>query len=292
MGAMIFDALKDAAADTAKLIPFLFVTYLAMEALERRTSDHSAKLISSVGRFGPLVGAAVGIVPQCGFSAAAASLYSGGLISIGTLLAVFLSTSDEMLPIFISEQVELSVILRILLAKAALGAVSGLGVDFLLRFTRYKYKTEKHVRDLCDEEHCGYEKEEGSVFRSALVHTLHIILFVFVITVILTIAVEGLGESRVAGFLTGKPVFGTFLAAAFGLIPNCASSVLITQLYLDGMLGAGQMMAGLLVGAGVGLLVLFRTNDRHPKENIRIAAMLYVIGVFWGLLIELAGVTF
>ncbi|MGI6107957.1 MAG: arsenic efflux protein [Lachnospiraceae bacterium] len=292
MGAMIFDALKDAAADTVKLIPFLFVTYLIMEALERRTSDHSAKLISSVGRFGPLVGAAVGIVPQCGFSAAAASLYSGGLISIGTLLAVFLSTSDEMLPIFISEQVELSVILRILLAKAALGAVSGLGVDFLLRFTRYKYKTEKHVRDLCDEEHCGYEKEEGSVFRSALVHTLHIILFVFVITVILTIAVEGLGEQRVAGFLTGKPVFGTFLAAAFGLIPNCASSVLITQLYLDGMLGAGQMMAGLLVGAGVGLLVLFRTNDRHPKENIKIAAMLYVIGVFWGLLIELAGITF
>jgi hypothetical protein len=292
MMAMIGDALQDAAIDTIKLIPFLFVTYLVMEALERKTSDHTTNLIANVGRFGPVAGALVGIVPQCGFSAAAASLYSGGLISVGTLLAVFLSTSDEMLPIFISEQVALPSILRILLSKAVLGMVSGLAVDFLLRFTKYRSKTEKHVRDLCNEEHCGYEEEEGSVLHSALVHTLHIVLFVFLITVALTIAVESLGEERVAGFLTGRPVVGTFLAALFGLIPNCASSVLITQLYLDGMLGAGQMMAGLLVGAGVGLLVLFRTNDRHPKENIKVMGLLYCAGVFWGLVIELLGITF
>ena len=292
MMAMIGDALQDAAIDTIKLVPFLFVTYLVMEALERKTSDHTTNLIANVGRFGPVAGALVGIVPQCGFSAAAASLYSGGLISVGTLLAVFLSTSDEMLPIFISEQVALPSILRILLSKAVLGMVSGLAVDFLLRFTKYRSKTEKHVRDLCDEEHCGYEEEEGSVLHSALVHTLHIVLFVFLITVALTIAVESLGEERVAGFLTGRPVVGTFLAALFGLIPNCASSVLITQLYLDGMLGAGQMMAGLLVGAGVGLLVLFRTNDRHPKENIKVMGLLYCAGVFWGLVIELLGITF
>lgn len=292
MMAMIGDALQDAAIDTIKLIPFLFVTYLVMEALERKTSDHTTNLIANVGRFGPVAGALVGIVPQCGFSAAAASLYSGGLISVGTLLAVFLSTSDEMLPIFISEQVALPSILRILLSKAVLGMVSGLAVDFLLRFTKYRSKTEKHVRDLCDEEHCGYEEEEGSVLHSALVHTLHIVLFVFLITVALTIAVESLGEERVAGFLTGRPVVGTLLAALFGLIPNCASSVLITQLYLDGMLGAGQMMAGLLVGAGVGLLVLFRTNDRHPKENIKVMGLLYCAGVFWGLVIELLGITF
>lgn len=289
---IIQDALLDAAIDTAKLIPFLFVTYLIMEALERRTSEHSKNLLPRVGRFGPIVGALVGIVPQCGFSAAASSLYSGGLISIGTLLAVFLSTSDEMLPIFISEQVAAPTILRILVSKAVLGMASGLLVDFLLRFTKYRSKTEKHVRDLCDEEHCGYKEEEGSVLHSALVHTLHIVVFVFLITVALTIAVEGLGEQRVAGFLTGRPIVGTFLAALFGLIPNCASSVLITQLYLDGMLGAGQMMAGLLVGAGVGLLVLFRTNDRHPKENIKVAALLYVIGVFWGLCIELLHIGF
>ena len=289
---MILDALLDAAIDTAKLIPFLFVTYLIMEALERKTSGHTTSLMTRVGRFGPVVGALVGIVPQCGFSAAASSLYSGGLISIGSLLAVFLSTSDEMLPIFISEQVAVPVILRILLSKAVIGMISGLLIDFLLRFTKYRSKTEKHIHDLCEEEHCGCEEEEGSVLRSALVHTLHITFFVFLITVALTIAVESLGEGRVAGFLTGKPVIGTFLAALFGLIPNCASSVLITQLYLDGMLGAGQMMAGLLVGAGVGLLVLFRTNDRHPKENIKIALLLYCVGVFWGLGIELLGITF
>ena len=289
---MILDALLDAAIDTVKLIPFLFITYLIMEALERKTSGHTTSLMSRVGRFGPIVGALVGIVPQCGFSAAASSLYAGGLISIGSLLSVFLSTSDEMLPIFISEQVAAPTILRILISKAVLGMVSGLLVDFLLRFTKYRSKTEKHVRDLCEEEHCGYEEEEGSVLHSALVHTLHIVLFVFLITVALTIAVESLGEERVAGFLTGKPVIGTFLAALFGLIPNCASSVLITQLYMDGMLGAGQMMAGLLLGAGVGLLVLFRTNDRHPKENVKVALLLYCIGVFWGLLIELLGITF
>ena len=289
---MILDALLDAAIDTAKLIPFLFVTYLIMEALERKTSGHTTSLMTRVGRFGPVAGALVGIVPQCGFSAAASSLYSGGLISIGSLLAVFLSTSDEMLPIFISEQVAVPVIVRILLSKAVIGMVSGLLIDFLLRFTKYRSKTEKHIHDLCEKEHCGCEEEEGSVLRSALIHTLHITFFVFLITVALTIAVESLGEERVAGFLTGKPVIGTFLAALFGLIPNCASSVLITQLYLDGMLGAGQMMAGLLVGAGVGLLVLFRTNDRHPKENIKIALLLYCVGVFWGLGIELLGITF
>lgn len=283
------DALADAAIDTVKLIPFLFITYLIMEALERKTSDRTARWIQNVGHFGPLVGAAVGIVPQCGFSAAAASLYSGGLISIGTLLAVFLSTSDEMLPIFISEQVPVPTMLQILGAKAAIGAISGLAVDFILHFTRYRSKTVKHVRDLCEEEHCGYEEEEGSVVHSALVHTAHITLFVFLITVALTIAVEGFGEARVAGILAGRPVIGTFLAGILGLIPNCASSVMLTQLWLDGFLGTGQMMAGLLVGAGVGLLVLFRTNNRHPRENIKVTAVLYVIGVFWGLLIELAG---
>lgn len=289
---MILDALLDAAVDTVKLIPFLFVTYLIMEALERKTSDHTTSLMARVGRFGPVVGALVGIVPQCGFSAAASSLYAGGLISIGTLMSVFLSTSDEMLPIFISEQVALPTIVRILASKALIGMVSGLAIDFLLRFTKYRSKTEKRIHDLCEEEHCGCEEEEGSILHSALVHTLHIVLFVFLITVALTIAVEGLGEDRVAGFLTGKPVMGTLLAALFGLIPNCASSVLITQLYLDGMLGAGQMMAGLLVGAGVGLLVLFRTNDRHMSENIKATILLYVTGVFWGLLIELLGITF
>lgn len=287
---LILDALLDAGVDTLKLIPFLFVTYLVMEMLERKAGESSAKLIAGAGKFGPLAGALVGVVPQCGFSAAAASLYSGGLISVGTLLAVFLSTSDEMLPIFISEQVAVPTMVRILAAKAILGAVTGFAIDFLMRLTKYRNREEKHIHDLCEKEHCGCE-EEGSVLRAALVHTLHIVLFVFLITFALTVLVEGLGEEAVAGVLSGRPVIGTLLAGLIGLIPNCAASVMITELYLEGLLGAGQMMAGLLVGAGVGLLVLFRTNA-HVKENLKITALLYACGIFWGLIIELAGIVF
>ena len=293
MTEMILDALQDALTDTAKLIPFLFATYIVMEVLERKASNASVNLLQKFGRFSPAAGAAVGVVPQCGFSAAAASLYSGGLISIGTLLAVFLSTSDEMLPIFISERVPAVSVLKILLTKAVIGAVSGMAVDFALRFTKYRHKTEKHIRDLCEDEHCGSEDgEEGGVLKAAFIHTLHIIVFVFLISLVLTVLVEGFGQQAIAGFLTNRPVIGVVLAALIGLIPNCAASVMITQLYLSGMLGAGQMMAGLLVGAGVGLLVLFRTNERHPSENVKAALLLYVIGVCWGLLFEFLKITF
>jgi hypothetical protein len=289
---MIIESLTDALIDTAKLIPFLYLTYLAMEILERKSADKSTETLAKVGRFGPIFGGIVGVVPQCGFSASASSLYSGGILTIGTLLAVFLSTSDEMLPIFISEHVSPASIFRILAAKAAIGVISGLFFDFVLRFTRYRYKTEKRIHDLCENEHCHCEdEEEGNVFMAALFHTLHITLFVFLISFVLTLVIEGFGSEAIAGFLTNRPVLGVFLAALIGLIPNCASSVMITQLYLNGMLGAGQMMAGLLVGAGVGLLVLFRTN-RHLRENLRITAVLYAFGVFWGLLFEIAGVVF
>ncbi len=292
MSEMIIDAFLDAVIDTVKLIPFLYITYVLMEYLERRAGEKASETLGKMGRFGPVFGGLFGIVPQCGFSAAASSLYSGGIISIGTLLAVFLSTSDEMLPIFISEQVAPSAILKILISKAVIGVISGLAFDMILRFTRYRYKTEKRIHDLCEQEHCGCdEEEEGNIFLAALNHTVHITVFIFLITVVLTLLVEGLGQETIAGILTDRPVFGVFLAALVGLIPNCASSVMITQLYLNGLLGAGQMMAGLLVGAGVGLLVLFRTN-RHLKENIKITAVLYAFGVFWGLLIELTGFVF
>jgi len=288
---ILWDCILDALIDTVKLIPFLFITYLIMEYLERQTEERSAQAISKVGRFGPIVGGVLGVVPQCGFSAAASSLYSGGLLTIGTLMAVFLSTSDEMLPIFISEQVPLLTMVKIIAAKAFIGVVAGLGIDFILRFTRYRSKTEKRIHDLCEQEHCGCEEEEGGILHSAFVHTMHIVLFVFLITLVLTILVEGFGAEALANLLSGQPFFGTLLAGLIGLIPNCAASITITQLYLQGMLGAGQMMAGLLVGAGVGLLVLFRTNN-HLKENLKITAMLYVVGVFFGLVIELLGITF
>ena len=317
---LILDCLLDAGIDTLKLIPFLAVTYLIMETLERKSQSASERMIQhrTAGMWGPVLGAVLGVVPQCGFSAAASSLYAGGLISIGTLLAVFLSTSDEMLPLLISAQVPVISMLRILAAKVIIALISGMGADLILRRLRGHGRmrpasrvgrqergtapenmpvqlSAKHIHDLCEDEGCGCEKEDGgapAIVRAALVHTLHIVIFVFLITFVLNLLVEGFGEDAVSGLLSGRPVAGIFLTAAIGLIPNCASSILITQLYLDGLIAAGQMMAGLLVGAGVGLLVLFRTNQRHPRESAAIAAILYALGVLWGLVITALGITF
>ena len=282
---MIVDALMDALIDTAKLIPFLFLTYLLMEWLERKTQEKQTEMLAKVGRSGPLFGALTGIIPQCGFSAAAASLYAGGVISIGTLLAVFLSTSDEMLPLLISSGSSMSKIMTIMGIKIVIGLVTGLAIDGILRHTRYKHKTEKRIHDLCEQEHCGCEEEEGSILHSAFVHTLHIILFVFLISFGLALLVEGIGRDALTTLLSQRSLLTVFISAAVGLIPNCAASVAITQLYLDGILAFGPMMAGLLVSAGVGLLVLFRTN-KHMRENLKIALMLYVCGVVWGIILS------
>ncbi len=294
---LIMDSFLDAIVDTVKLVPFLFITYLVMEALERHTEEKSKELIrkENVGRLGPVFGAVVGIVPQCGFSAAAGSLYAGGLISLGTLLAVFLSTSDEMLPLLISAQVPVLRMVKILAVKALLALLTGVVIDLFLRdfhHRHHQHAQEKHIHDLCEQEHCGCEEEEGSVLKSALVHTLHITVFVFLITLVLTLVVEGFGEDVVRDLLTGHPTAGVFLSSLVGLIPNCASSVMLTQLYLDGLIGAGQMLGGLLVSSGVGLLVLFRTNSHHLKENLKITGILYAAGVFWGLVLTFLGVAF
>lgn len=340
---MILDALLDAVLDTAKLIPFLLITYMGMEYLEHKAEKHTTGMLEKAGHFGPLIGAAVGILPQCGFSAAASSLFAGGVISVGTLIAVFLSTSDEMLPIFISEGVHPTTMLRILATKAILGLISGFLLDVFMRHGRHTKAPEKHIHDLCVHEHCDCDEEEEAeelhteaahtheanaddhthrhvaeehhshehaaahahaghhhhhhqkgfmgIAMPALHHTVQITGFIFFITLIITLLVEGIGAEAIGHFLSGKPIVGVFLAGVVGLIPNCAASVSITQLYLMGILNAGQMMAGLLVGAGVGLLVLFRTND-HPNENLRITIMLYGLGVFWGLVIEYLGIVF
>lgn len=290
---IFIDALQDSAADTVKLIPFLFVTYLIMEYMEHHTGQKSANFLARMGNAGPVFGGLFGVVPQCGFSASAASLYSGGVITLGSMLAVFLSTSDEMLPIFISERVAPGRIFAILAAKAAIGIVTGLFVDAVLRRTRYRSKSDKHIHDLCEEQHADYsDDEEGGIVKAALIHTVNIVIFVFLITLALTVAVDVIGQERLGAFLNAVPVLGVFLSALIGLIPNCGASVALTQLYLAGLLSASQMMAGLLVGAGVGLLVLFRTNHRHMRENIKITVMLYVIGVFWGLVLGALHVRF
>lgn len=291
MKELLIDSLSDTFKDTLTLIPFLFITYLVMEWIERRTEEQSVELLGKIGKAGPVIGSAVGIIPQCGFSAAAASLYSGGVISVGTLLAVFLSTSDEMVPIFISSSVAPEVIGRLLLTKFIAGLSTGLFLDIIVRLVHYTFRTHRHIHDLCEQDDCGCEEDDSGILHSALVHTVKITVFIFIISLVLSILVSLAGHDKLAALLTGSPVIGVFLAGLIGLIPNCAASVMTTQLYLEGLLTPGQLMAGLLVGAGVGVLVLIRTN-RHRAENCRVLSALYLSGVAWGILIDFLGITF
>ena len=286
---MLIHVIEHTLIDNIKLLPFLFVTYLVMEYIEHKTSDKTEEMIKKSGRFGPVMGGTLGVVPQCGFSAAASNLYAGRIITLGTLFAIFLSTSDEMLPILISEQVPTGTIMKILVTKALIGILAGFVVDLFIRKGHGEKEEELRIEHMCDHEHCHCE--EGKIFRSALSHTVQIFLFILLISFGLNLVIELVGEEAIAGVLSSSKFFGPLLAGLVGLIPNCAASVVITQLYLSGVLGAGAMMAGLLVGSGVGLLVLFRVND-DLKENLKITGMLYVIGVMVGIILELVGIVF
>lgn len=282
-------SLTDALLDTLKILPFLFLTYLIMEWLEHKTGSRTQAAIRRAGKMGPFFGGILGIFPQCGFSAAAANLYAGGLITAGTLVAVFLSTSDEMLPIFISEAVPVSIIMKVLAVKMLLGIISGFVLDFLYHRLLRREIRYKNIHTMCESEHCRCE--EG-IFSSAVRHTLHIILFIFLITIALNILIEGIGEDRLSGLVLNTPVAGELIAGLIGLVPNCAASVVITQLYLEGIIGAGPMMTGLLAGAGVGVLLLCRMNHGRMKQNIGIILFLYTSSVLWGILIDYIGVSF
>lgn len=312
---LIGHVLEHSVEDTLYLIPFLFVTYLAMEWLEHKAGDKAEEAVRRAGAAGPVVGALVGIVPQCGFSAAAATLWAGRVITLGTLFAVFLSTSDEMLPIFLAEQVAPMTILKIMGVKLMIGMVMGFVVDAAVRLAR-RDRERLRIHELCERDRChcnsdcdaceqqpelvyDYEHDEehehhhegGSILRSALKHTVQVTVFIFVITLVLDGALELVGEDALGAFLGSNPVLSVLGSALVGLIPNCAASVVIAQLYVEGALGAGAMMAGLLVSAGVGLLVLFRTN-RGLRQNLIVLAGLWATGVFWGLIISAFGIAF
>lgn len=270
--------------EALKLLPFLFLTYLAMEYLEHKTGEKTKHVVKKAGKWGPVIGGIAGAVPQCGFSAAASNLYAGRVITLGTLIAIYLSTSDEMLPIMISAQAPMKLIGGILLAKVIIGVISGFVIDMVMNSREEKHGHDhEHIHELCEHEHCNCEQ---GIFRSALKHTLQITFFIILITFVLHLALEVVGEDVLANLILNKPVLGPVLAGIVGLIPNCASSVVITQLYLEGAMGMGAMMAGLLVGSGVGLLVLFRVNN-DKKENFKILGLLYGIGVVAGMIIDL-----
>lgn len=318
------DVVADTAIDVAKIFPFLFVTYILMEYIEHRTGEKSLKWLKKSGPLGPIIGAVTGILPQCGFSAAASNLYAARVISLGSLIAVYLSTSDEMLPLLISNQIAPKTIALILVCKAGIGLVFGMLLDIVLRgFEKGKHggrksvtaddrdkskegkKTknvhghdhgdsgdgaeEHHIHDLCEREHCDCEKD--GIFISALKHSLHILLFILLISFAMNVFMKYIGSAGIQYVTIGQSYGIVILASLFGLVPNCGVSVALTQLYIGGMIGEGALMSGLLTGAGVGLLVLLRVN-RPFKDTIRVTLILWVIGVLAGCLIKALGITF
>ena len=361
---LLIDILLDAGKDTLSLVPFLLVTYLALETLEHVAGDSVNGAIKRAGAAGPVVGSLLGMVPQCGFSAMAATLYAGRVVTLGTLVAVFLSTSDEMLPLLLAEQVPVQTMAMLLASKALIALITGFIVDAAIRGLRRNARAHAairrtvlgtaanpahvncahddhtggdiidevaeagvsadHIHELCERDHCGCDDDEGehehghdhkhhhghghaderehrhghghshegapvlSIIRSAISHTVQVSAFIFLVTLILVAVLETFGESAIEQFLRGNETLAVLGSALVGLIPNCSASVVITQLYLEGALQLAPMLAGTLISAGVGYLVLFRTN-RSARENALFLVMMYVIGAGWGLILSAFG---
>lgn len=357
---LLLHFIEHALEDTLVLVPFLFVTYIALEALEHAAGARANAVVRRAGAAGPVAGALLGVVPQCGFSAMAATLYAGRVVTLGTLVAVFLSTSDEMLPMLVAERVDAGLLFRVLGLKVLVALITGVLADLAIRALRKNARvhaflrrtvfsvrrngmeadvvdqmaeggeTAEHICRLCEQDHCGcghdhahvHEGEHGhahghedadghvagcdhdhghghshaggrfgivgSILMSAVSHTVQVSLFIFLVTFALVLVLETVGEDALAAFLSGNQLLAVFASALVGLVPNCSASVVITQLYLEGVLGFAPLMAGLLTSAGVGYLVLFRTN-RHPRENVVIVVGLFLVACVWGLVFAALG---
>lgn len=272
----------DALIDTLKIIPFLFLTYLLMEFIEHKASGRTVALLEKSGKAGPAIGGVLGVLPQCAFSAVAANLYTGRVISLGTLIAVFLSTSDEMLPIMISSGASWQSILVILGYKLTVGILMGFVIDLVMHLLR-RDKEKIDIDEICDNDNCHCER--GLLF-SALHHTLTISAFILIVTLAINALVFFVGEETLGSIVSRIPVLSHLIAAIIGLIPGCATSVALTTLGLEGIISGGTMMAGLFSGAGVGVLILVRLN-RRPKENLIILGLLVGIGFTFGLIFDL-----
>lgn len=357
---LLLHFIEHALEDTLALVPFLFVTYIALEALEHAAGARANAVVRRAGAAGPVAGALLGVVPQCGFSAMAATLYAGRVVTLGTLVAVFLSTSDEMLPMLVAERVDAGLLFRVLGLKVLVALITGVLADLAIRALRKNARvhaflrrtvfsvrrdgmeadvvdqmaeggeTAEHICRLCEQDHCGcghdhahvhegehghergYEDADGhvagcdhdhghghghaggrfgivgSIVMSAVSHTAQVSLFIFLVTFALVLVLETVGEDALAAFLSSNRLLAVFASALVGLVPNCSASVVITQLYLEGVLGFAPLMAGLLTSAGVGYLVLFRTN-RHPRENAVIVVGLFLVACVWGLVFAALG---
>lgn len=280
---MIKDVFADALIDNLKILPFLFLTFLLMEYLEDKMQEKTKTTLKNAGKIGPLWGSLLGIIPQCGFSAAASNLYAGRVITMGTLISIYLSTSDEMLPIMISEAVNPVLILKVLGVKVLIGMVAGFGIDYVYQKILKRKPDEVDIHHFCEHEHC--ECGHG-ILKPALKHTVKIFAFLLVISLILGFFIELFGLESISSSVLANPFLGPILAGIIGLIPNCAASVVITKFFLENAISFGTMLSGLLVGAGVGILVLCRVNE-EKRINLLIIGQLYLIGTISGILINL-----
>lgn len=269
----MLDILLDALIDVLKLLPFLFLSFAIMELIEHKLNNK--KKLNKINKFGPLAGSTLGIIPQCGFSALASNLYAARVITLGTLISIYLSTSDEMIPIMISHGTDINIILKILLYKFVLGLFFGILIDIV-----YQKKSKTEISHFCEEDHCHCEE---SILKSSIIHTLKIALFIFIINIILNALID---DKLIINFINNNKVLMPIVTSIFGLIPNCAASVIITELYLNNIINFGSCLSGLLAGSGVGLLVLFKQN-KNLKQNILILILLLIIASICGIIFNL-----
>lgn len=277
----MIDIILDTLIDSLKLLPFLFVAFLIIELIEHKLNKQTKELVSKSGKVGPLIGSLLGLFPQCGFSVMATNLYVTRIITLGTLISIYLATSDEMLPIMLSQKIAFIEIVKLLGIKFICGIIWGFIIDLLLN---KKSKKENINYEICDEDHCNCH-EEG-VIKSTLIHTFKTLLFIMLVSFLLNILLHFIGEDSLSKLFLKNSIFGPFISSLLGLIPNCGSSIVITELYLNGAISLGSAMAGLLTGSGVALLVLFKEN-KDIKENVTILSLLYGLGVISGIIIEL-----
>lgn len=276
------DIIIDTLVDALKILPFLFITFLLLELLEHKLNNKTKNVISKSGKVGPIIGSLLGVIPQCGFSVVATNLYITRVISLGTLFSIYLSTSDEMLPIMLSQNVSFKTILFILLIKVIAGLLFGFIIDLVIR----KNNKNKYDYHICEEEHCHCDH---GIVKSSLKHTFNIIIFIIGVSFILNVVFLYCGNDLISKIFMKDTLFGPFLGSLVGLIPNCGASVILTEMFLKGAINLGTCMAGLLTGSGVALLVLFKSN-KNIKENLCICLTLYLIGVLVGIFIEFIGI--
>ena len=275
-GIKMLDIILDTLIDSLKMLPFLFVAFLLIELIEHKFSDKTKKIISSSGKFGPLLGSVLGAVPQCGFSVLATNLYITRIVSLGTLIAIYLSTSDEMLPILISHNVGANEIIKLISIKVVIGMIIGFIIDLIYHNNK---KSDFHI---CEDSDCDCEE---SIIKSSIIHTLKTISFIALITFLLNILFTYFNEELIKNIVSQNKIFTPFIASLIGLIPNCGSSVMITELYLNNVITLGSTMAGLLTGSGVAILILFKSN-KNIKENLIILSLIYIVGVVSGIIIN------